>query len=95
MPEDFDHGLADLKIRKPLSEWQDLGVRRLNGDDLIARLRADPKLAQLPIIAVSADGDEARDKSLRAGADLFLAKPVILRELCSTLERILGGRQRA
>lgn len=34
LPEGFDHTLAGLDIHKPLSEWQALGVRRLNGTDL-------------------------------------------------------------
>ena len=33
----FDPALADLKVRKKISEWQTLGVRRANGDDLPAR----------------------------------------------------------
>lgn len=31
---DFDFTNASLKIKKPLSAWQALGVRRINGDDL-------------------------------------------------------------
>ena len=34
LPEWFDHDLVGLKIVKPLAEWQRIGVRRLNGDDL-------------------------------------------------------------
>lgn len=34
LPDGFDPGLADLKIRKSLAEWQRLGVRRIDGRDL-------------------------------------------------------------
>jgi membrane-bound lytic murein transglycosylase B len=34
LPPEFDLTLADLKIEKPLSEWQNLGVRRADGRDL-------------------------------------------------------------
>ena len=34
LPEWFDHDLVGLKIVKPLAEWQRIGVRRLNGNDL-------------------------------------------------------------
>ncbi len=34
LPEWFDHDMVSLKIKKDLSEWQRIGVRRLNGDDL-------------------------------------------------------------
>lgn len=34
LPADFDFELTGLKIKKPLSAWQALGVRRLGGADL-------------------------------------------------------------
>ena len=34
LPADFDLELADLKIRKPIAEWQRLGLRRIDGRDL-------------------------------------------------------------
>lgn len=37
LPEGFDPALADIKVVKPLSEWQALGVRRADGSDLPAR----------------------------------------------------------
>lgn len=37
LPEGFDLDMAGLEVKKPLNEWQALGVRRSNGDDLPAR----------------------------------------------------------
>ena len=37
LPGSFDTGLADLKVRKPLSDWQRMGVRRDDGSDLARR----------------------------------------------------------
>ena len=34
LPEGFDLDQADMKVRKPLADWQALGVRRANGQDL-------------------------------------------------------------
>lgn len=34
LPEGFDYGLADLSKRKPIGDWQALGVRRPDGSDL-------------------------------------------------------------
>lgn len=34
LPKDFDVELAGLEVRKPLGEWQALGVRRAEGGDL-------------------------------------------------------------
>ena len=51
------------------------------GAELIARVRQDTGLAGLPVLAISVGGNEAREKSLAAGADLFLDKPLVLRDL--------------
>ena len=37
LPANFDKNLVGLKVRKPLSEWQKLGVRRRDGNDLPKR----------------------------------------------------------
>jgi len=34
LPKGFDLEMAGLKIRKPIAEWQRLGVRRIDGEDL-------------------------------------------------------------
>ena len=34
LPSGFDHGLDGLDTKKPLAEWQELGVRRINGNNL-------------------------------------------------------------
>ncbi len=59
------------------------------GATLIARARADARMADLPIVAVSVGGRDAREGSLAAGADLFLDKPLVFRDLFNTL-RILS-----
>ena len=37
LPAAFDPALADLAVRKPLSDWQKMGVRRADGGDLPTR----------------------------------------------------------
>lgn len=63
----------------------------LDGASLFARVRRDPKLAGLPLIGVSVGGSEVREAMLAAGADLFLGKPIILRDLMRTLERLAAA----
>lgn len=66
----------------------------LNGDRLIARLRRDPMLARLPVVAISVGGAKAKQASLDAGADLFLHKPIVLRDLFSTLQQLTAAHSR-
>jgi len=49
LPSGFDIALADLKIRKSISEWQELGVRRDDGSNLPTRdLQASIRLVDGP-----------------------------------------------
>ena len=64
-----------------------------NGDRLISRLRGNPGLAGLPIFAFSGGGEDVRQASLDAGADLFLHKPVIMRSLFPTLVKLSAMTQ--
>jgi CheY-like chemotaxis protein len=64
-----------------------------DGASLIARLRRDERLARVPVVAISVGGPAARDATLSAGADLYLDKPLALRDLLHTL-RVLARRAR-
>jgi CheY-like chemotaxis protein len=59
-----------------------------NGSELIARMRAQPRYADIPVVAISVGGAEAREASMAAGADLFLDKPIVMRDLFDTLDRL-------
>ncbi|MEW4568175.1 response regulator [Tautonia sp. JC769] len=49
----------------------------MDGHEIARTLRADPSLADTPLIAVTArDGDAVRQRSLASGFDLHLVKPV-------------------
>jgi CheY-like chemotaxis protein len=54
----------------------DLQMPRMDGFELIRRVRADRRLAGVPIIAVSGDSDPGTPaRALEAGADAFFPKP--------------------
>jgi len=57
-----------------------------DGATLIARLRADERLRGTPIVAISVGGRAAREATLSAGADLFVDKPLVFRDLFKTLQ---------
>ena len=61
-----------------------------DGAQLIADLRRDSELGQLPIFAASMGGPEAREASLAAGANVFISKPLVVRTLFPTLSRLTG-----
>jgi CheY-like chemotaxis protein len=57
-----------------------------DGAAFISCLRRDPKFARSAVVAISVGGREAREATISAGADLFLDKPVVLRDLFRTLQ---------
>ncbi|MEJ7601511.1 MAG: response regulator [Kofleriaceae bacterium] len=61
----------------------------LDGPKVIAHARTELNLVDLPIIAVSAGGDAARQSALAAGANIFLDKPMRLRQVIDTIQRLL------
>lgn len=61
----------------------------LDGAQLIAAARSELELKSMPIIAVSAGGDSARRQAMQAGADMFLDKPMRLRQVIETMRRLM------
>jgi two-component system chemotaxis response regulator CheY len=61
----------------------------IDGPKVIAHARTELGLAGLPIIAVSGGGEPARRLALEAGANIFLDKPMRLRQVMDTMRRLL------
>lgn len=63
-----------------------------DGASFIAKLRATPKLRDTSVVAMSVGGSEVRRATLAAGADIFLHKPIVLKDLFYTLEFLMDAR---
>lgn len=61
----------------------------IDGPKVIHQARTELGLAALPIIAVSGGGEAARRLALDAGANIFLDKPMRLRQVLETMQRLL------
>ena len=61
----------------------------LDGPHVITAARQELGLTDLPIIAVSAGGDSARASALAAGANIFLDKPMRLRQVIETMRQLV------
>jgi two-component system cell cycle response regulator DivK len=75
--EDGDSGVRLALETSPDLVICDLQIPRLNGYQVLQRLRSDPAWRPVPIIAVTAfsmSGD--REKALAAGFDEHLTKPI-------------------
>jgi signal transduction histidine kinase len=71
----------------------DLNIPGLDGFEVTLRLRGEPGLQGVPIVAITAEGD--RDTSLAVGCDGFLQKPIDARTFSDTIAKYLGGEREA
>lgn len=72
----------------------DIMMPVMNGYDAMAALRADPRFARLPIIALTAKATSAdKARCLKAGASDYLPKPVDLDRLLSMMRVWLYDRR--
>ncbi|MCC6551577.1 MAG: hybrid sensor histidine kinase/response regulator [Polyangiaceae bacterium] len=67
----------------------DLNIPGLDGFEVTLRLRGEPSLAGVPIVAITAEGD--RETSLAVGCDGFLQKPIDARSFSATIAGYLKG----
>jgi len=69
----------------------DLNIPGVSGYDLLVKVRKNRKTKKIPVIIISAMPEGSRvDEVLKAGATLFLEKPVALDELYSVIEKYKG-----
>ncbi|MCA9673530.1 MAG: TIGR02266 family protein [Myxococcales bacterium] len=67
----------------------DIYLPIVDGAQVIAAVRQRLGLADLPIIAVSAGGESARASALAAGANIFIDKPMRLRQVIDTMRALM------
>lgn len=71
----------------------DLHMPRIDGYELIQRLRAEPRFAAVPIVVISGDTDiETPGRLRRLGVDAFFAKPFSPNAVRQTLEQLLYAK---
>jgi two-component system, chemotaxis family, chemotaxis protein CheY len=75
------HGLAILDINMP----------RMNGLELLERLRATARFADLPVLVVSTEGSEARVEHVRSQRAGFIRKPFAPEALVEAVVDAIGG----
>ena len=78
--------LESISQFRPQLVVTDLMMPVMDGVELIRRLRANPETADLPVVAITADGtSHAEARAREAGAVDFITKPI---DLPGLLERL-------
>ncbi len=88
---DGEAALAELARCRPDLILMDVQLPKLSGLDVTRRIRSDPALSEIPIIALTSfalSGDDRR--ALDAGCNAYIAKPFRPRELLEMITRLVG-----
>ena len=96
LAHDGQQALDQLRAEHPNIMLLDMDLPVMDGWTVARTLRADPAIAEMPVIALTAHamaGDRA--KALAAGCDDYHAKPVDFPKLLIQIDEVLLKREEA
>ncbi len=71
----------------------DIMMPGMDGIELCRRIRAMPAAQSVPILILSARGDEeAKEQGMEAGANSYLSKPILHHDLITKIDELLGAK---
>jgi len=89
--QDGAQGVAMAAEHRPDLILMDIQMPVMDGYEATRRIKADPALVSIPVIAVTSyalSGDEAKTRA--AGCDDYIAKPYSPRQMLAKVREILG-----
>lgn len=88
--EDGQQGIEVARAERPDLILMDMSLPVLDGWEATRRLKADPEMRGIPVIALTAHAmAEDREKALAAGCDDYDTKPVELRRLLRKMAALM------
>jgi CheY-like chemotaxis protein len=92
---DGQEALDRIAAKRPDVVVCDIMMPRMNGLEMVERLRSDPSTAKLPIVLVSAKAQQS-DLSAgdEAGADAYVTKPFDPQDLLDAVAKLLKRKTR-
>lgn len=92
--EDGLKSIRTAQEEKPDLILMDIGIPGMDGYETTTRIKAIPELQQTPVVALTArvmEGD--RERSLTAGCDGYISKPIDVQEFPHLIRSFLGGKK--
>ncbi len=85
--------LARITTSPPDLVLLDLLMPGMDGFQVCRAIREDPKTTILPVIMVTASGEEQKVRAIEAGADDFISRPINQAELLARIRSLLRVKQ--
>jgi CheY-like chemotaxis protein len=87
-------GLETIRAVRPQVILLDIKMPRMNGYEMLAALRADAQISQIPVVIMTSltDGSDKSDDQWRKSLDVagFLSKPFDSKELLAAVHQAVG-----
>jgi CheY-like chemotaxis protein len=91
--QDGLEALEKVQMHSPSIVLMDYNMPRMDGIEACRRIKATPWLAKTPVlIYTGAFSEGLKAEALDAGADAFLTKPLLPKDILAALERFLDAR---
>jgi two-component system cell cycle response regulator DivK len=89
-----EEGVKLAKEHKPDLVLMDIQLPGINGIEAFRRIRGDPSIAHIPVVALTASVTPTdRSEIAAAGFDAFVGKPINLKEFFETVKRLVGAKK--
>jgi len=86
-----EEGIRLAQATPPALILMDIQLPGMNGIEALQRLRTDPRLRAIPVIAVTASAmTHDRQKIMAAGFDGYQAKPIDVTQFVAAVRRTVG-----
>lgn len=85
--------IEQFRLLRPYVTLMDLQMPDMNGIDAIAAIRGEFSAAKI-IVLTTYGGDALAQRALRAGAQAYLLKSMVRKDLLETIRAVHGGQRR-
>jgi two-component system cell cycle response regulator DivK len=83
--------LAEIQVNRPDLIVTDIAMPVISGLDLITAIRSNDELADLPVVAITAFGENLREQARAAGATDSIDKPTELARMREVIDAAMTG----